>query len=323
MSNKNLKNNPLLSIILPTYNRSEFLKRAVDSVLFQTMRDWELIIWDDGSTDGTTNYCQALYDERIRYFWHENRGVSFARNRAIENSVGDYLAFLDSDDEWLPDKLSVQMAVLDQYPNLDMVFSNFYNTNLEKTTTSMAFSDMANTFKKMKTKRLDDGLFLIEECFLESIAAENFIATDTVVVKKKVLHEFGGFNETLRNAVDFELWWRLGLASIKIGYVDQVLLNRYKPAGSLSSHSIKTYTTLINALDICSQNAHLANRKDLIEHLDKPYRNAWQNMIVARAQIGDRIGALKAFNQSLKYGFRLGSLRLLLQSLVKNNVTVE
>lgn len=312
-----MKNNPLVSIILPTYNRSEFLKRAVDSVINQSMNDWELIIWDDGSTDGTADYCQALYDERIRYFWHENRGVSFARNRAIENSVGDYLAFLDSDDEWLPDKLSVQMAVLDQYPNLDMVFSNFYNTNLEKTTTSMAFSDMANTFKKMKTKRLDDGLFLIEECFLESIAAENFIATDTVVLKKKVLHEFGGFNETLRNAVDFELWWRLGLAGIKIGYMDQVSLNRYKPKGSLSSQSIKTYTNLIHALDICSRNALIADRQDLVEHLKKPYRNTWQNMITACAMENDRKGMMNAFRQSLKYGFRPGSLRLLVEGLLR------
>lgn len=314
---------PLVSIILPTYNRYEFLKRAIDSVLLQSMTDWELIIWDDGSNDGTADYCQSLFDKRIRYFWHANRGVSFARNRAIEKSGGRYLAFLDSDDEWLPEKLSVQMEILDQFPEIDMMFSNFLNVNLRNETSTVAFSDMADSFGKMRTKALKDGFFLIEDRFLESIAADNFIATDTVILKKELVQKLGGFDEPLRFAEDFELWWRLGLAGVRLGYVDKILLNRNKPAGSLSSHSISTYQNLINALDICSQNALLANREDLLAHLDKPYRNAWQNMIVARAQIGDRIGALKAFNQSLKYGFRLGSLRLLLQSLVKNNVTVE
>ena len=306
----------LISIILPTYNRLDYLQRSIGSVLNQNYQDWELIIWDDGSDDGTADFCQSLVDQRIRYFWHENCGVSFARNCAIEKSLGEYLAFLDSDDEWLPDKLSIQMDILEQFPDIDMIFSNFNNINLLNETSSVAFSDMAGSFGKMKTRTLNDGLFHIEEGFLESIAAENFIATDTVILKKKLIEEFGGFNETLRNAVDFELWWRLGLAGTRMGYVDKILLNRNKPAGSLSSHSINTYKNLINALDMCSQKALLANRKDLVEHLDKPYRNAWQNMITACAMENDKKGMMTAFKQSLRYGFRPGSLRLLVEGLL-------
>lgn len=315
-----MNNLPLVSIILPTYNRYEFLKKAIDSVLLQSMTDWELIIWDDGSDDGTADYCQSLCDQRIRYFWHENRGVSFARNRAIEKSRGMYLAFLDSDDEWLPEKLSVQMEILDQFPEIDMMFSNFLNVNLLNKTSTVAFSDMADSFGKMKTKALTDDIFLIEDRFLESIADDNFIATDTVILKKELVQKLSGFNETLRNAVDFELWWRLGLAGVKPGYVDKILLNRNKPAGSLSSHSISTYQNLINALDICSQNALLANREDLLKHLDKPYRNAWQNMITVCAMENDKKGMMTAFKNSLKYGFRPGSLRLLVEGLLKIEV---
>lgn len=311
---------PLVSVILPTYNRFEFLKRAIDSVLIQSMKDWELIIWDDGSDDATSDYCQSLRDKRIRYFWHENRGVSFARNQAIEKSEGTYLAFLDSDDQWLPDKLSLQMESLEKFPEIDMLFSNFFNVNLLNVTSSVAFSDMAGSLGKMRTRMLKNGLYLIEEGFLESIAADNFIATDTVILKKELIQKFGGFNETLRNAVDFELWWRLGLAGVKLGYMDKILLNRNKPAGSLSSHSISTYKNLINALDICSKNTFSANREDLLKHLDNPYRNAWQNMITAYAMENDKKGMMTAFKNSLKYGFRPGSLRLLIEGLLKIGV---
>ena len=122
--------NPLVSIILPTYNRLEYLQRSIGSVLNQTYQDWELIVWDDGSNDGSGEFCQTYKDQRIRYFRHENRGVSFARNRAIEKSIGRYLAFLDSDDEWVQQKLSIQVSTLQAHPSIDLLFSDLKNINL-------------------------------------------------------------------------------------------------------------------------------------------------------------------------------------------------
>ena len=101
----------MISIILPTFNRADVIKRAIASVQAQTFTDWELIIVDDGSTDDTARVVTDL-DPRIRYFYQENKGVSSARNNALRQSRGQYIAFLDSDDEWLPHFLEITVAFL-------------------------------------------------------------------------------------------------------------------------------------------------------------------------------------------------------------------
>ena len=103
----------MISIILPMYNRAATLRRCVESVLAQTCADWELIAVDDGSVDESVRVVEAFGDARIRLLRHErNRGPSAARNTAIEAAHGEYLALLDSDDEWLPTKLEKQIARL-------------------------------------------------------------------------------------------------------------------------------------------------------------------------------------------------------------------
>lgn len=312
---------PQVSVILPTYNRANYIQWSIASVLNQTYMDWELIVWDDGSDDGTSDLCRSVSDDRIHYYWQENRGVSYARNQAIANSNGDYLAFLDSDDEWLPEKLAVQVEIIQKYPNLDFIFGNFRNKNLRTDNTSIAFDQLNHPLSKLQSKKLEDNNFLIEDKFLECIASENLIATDTVIIKRELIQNHGGFNESLRNGEDFELWWRLGLAGSIIGYTDKVLLNRYKPTDSLSSQSIASLYSAIKTLDICSENACQADRSKLNKYLNKPYRNAWQNMITACAMENDKKGMMNAFKQSLKYGFRPGSLRLLVEGLLKSGDT--
>ena len=108
---------PMASVIIPTYNRERIIKRAIQSVLTQTFQDFEIVIVDDGSTDGTKTVVESFSDPRIRYLQHErNRGAAAARNTGIKAACGEYLAFLDSDDEWLSNKLSEQMSVLVKAP---------------------------------------------------------------------------------------------------------------------------------------------------------------------------------------------------------------
>lgn len=309
---------PQVSVILPTYNRIEYLQRSINSVLNQSYQDWELIIWDDGSEDGTGKYCNYLEDSRIRYFWHENQGVAAARNQAIAQSSGFYLAFLDSDDEWLPEKLMNQMSFIYSQPSLEFIFGNFRNVNLLSDKTTIAFDDVQGALSKLLTSDEGNYNFLVHDKFLECIASENVIATDTVLMKRELIDTLGGFDEQLRNGEDFELWWRMGLAGKKLGYTTLLLLNRYKPSDSLSSQSISSLKSAIKTLDICSQNARIADRQDLEAHLEKPYRNAWQNMITACAMENDKKGMMNAFRQSLKYGFRPGSLRLLVEGLLRS-----
>lgn len=110
--------NPTVSVIIPAYNRAPTLRAALDSVRQQDYQDWELIVVDDGSSDGTAAVADSLGDSRVRVIRHEvNRGASAARNTGIRSARGRYIAFLDSDDAWLPGKLSAQVAVLESGPN--------------------------------------------------------------------------------------------------------------------------------------------------------------------------------------------------------------
>jgi len=109
--------NPTVSVIISTYNRAHLIGRAIQSVLNQTYQDFEVIVVDDGSTDNTEEIVKSFNDPRIRYIRHEkNKGAAAARNTGIKAARGKYIAFQDSDDEWLPEKLEKQMKVFENAP---------------------------------------------------------------------------------------------------------------------------------------------------------------------------------------------------------------
>lgn len=117
---------PKVSVNICCYNSEKYLKETIQSVLDQTVSDFEIVIINDGSTDRTEEIVKNFNDHRIRYFYQENRGLSYSRNRAISLSSGDYIAFLDHDDLWIPTKLEKQVAFLDKNADTGFVYSNFY-----------------------------------------------------------------------------------------------------------------------------------------------------------------------------------------------------
>ncbi|HEY5957340.1 MAG TPA: glycosyltransferase family A protein, partial [Polyangiaceae bacterium] len=120
---------PKVTAVIPTYNRREYVQEAIDSIIAQTFRDYEIIVVDDGSTDGTREALPARYGERIRYLWQTNQGESAARNHALSLAMGQYIAFLDSDDLWLPDKLTKQVALLEQRQDIGAAFCQAWIIN--------------------------------------------------------------------------------------------------------------------------------------------------------------------------------------------------
>lgn len=306
---------PLVSIILPTFNRAELLPNSIGSVLSQTYRNWELIIWDDGSEDQTGEVVSKFNDGRIQYHKDSNHGISYARNQAIGLAKGKYIAFLDSDDEWVNNKLELQMAVLQAHPQIDFLFSDFINFNLVSQEKRLAFDENAVAMIPLTVEELDKGLWLIKDGWLESLVIADYVATDTIILKKEVMSQIGGYNESIRNTVDFELKWRMGFNNTKFAYTNDILLLRNKPEGSLSSISMPTIENYLKALDLCKQRALLYGRKDLAYKLNLRYRNAWQNKIIIYGAQGEKKMAWRAFKQSLKYGFSLGSVKLIIKAL--------
>src|SRR4028118_1349040 len=115
---------PQVSVIIPAYNGDRYIAQAVESVISQTYKNWEIIVVDDGSTDDTRQALQPYFD-RIRYVYQENQGVAAARNRGIQESRGELIAFLDQDDFFLSDKLAGQVALFDAQPSLGIVNSGW------------------------------------------------------------------------------------------------------------------------------------------------------------------------------------------------------
>ncbi len=118
-------NPPLVSIIIPAYNSAGSLLRAVDSVFTQTYRDFEVVVVDDGSVDQTKEVI-FTYQDKVRYINQDNRGPGAARNTGIQAALGQYLVFLDADDELLPNKLELQLDYLERHPRVDVVYSGGY-----------------------------------------------------------------------------------------------------------------------------------------------------------------------------------------------------
>ena len=135
-----MTDNPLISIIMNCYNGEKYLQEALDSVINQTYKNWELIFWDNQSTDKSVNIIHSYNDNRIKYFYSKKHTLLYeARNLAIEKSQGGYLAFLDVDDYWDLTKLEKQMLVFSKNPEVAIVYSNFSFKN-----------EIKNTYKEFK-----------------------------------------------------------------------------------------------------------------------------------------------------------------------------
>lgn len=180
----------LISVIIPTYNRALFVKEAVDSVMGQTFKDWELVVVDDGSTDGT-GALLVPYEPRLRYIRSEHRGVSAARNLGIGVTSGEWVGFLDSDDLWLPEKLERQMEVLRRHPDTILCY------------TDEIWIRNGRRVNPGRRHEKHSG-WIFERCLPLCI-----ISPSSALIRRTVFMELGGFDEDLPACEDYELWLRI------------------------------------------------------------------------------------------------------------------
>lgn len=181
---------PLVSVIIPTYNRAEWIREAIDSVLVQEYEPKECIVVDDGSTDETPRVL-AAYGDRIRVISQSNRGVSAARNCGITAAAGELLAFLDSDDRWFPEKLSVQVDFFDTHADA-MICQ----------TEEIWIRDGRRVNPRTHHKKPAGRIFI------PSLAL-CLVSPSAVMMKKKLLDIVGGFDESLPACEDYDMWLRV------------------------------------------------------------------------------------------------------------------
>lgn len=229
--------NPLVSVIIPAYNCSSYITEAIDSVIGQSYKDFEIIITDDGSVDNTKEILRPYLDS-ITYTYQDNRGPAAARNAGILKSKGEYIAFLDADDLWRSKKLEIQVKYLEENPSVGLVCSDAERF------------DNSGVLSGTKLGKMT----VAERLTFEKLLYQNYIQTLTVIVKRECIDKIGLFDESEGSffVEDYDLWLRIAM-HYEIGYLNQPLAKyRFRP-GSGSSNVIRTRKAVLGLLDKISE----------------------------------------------------------------------
>lgn len=209
----------LISIIIPAYNSAGTIHATIESVLNQTFTNFELIIVDDGSTDDTAQIVRRFQDERLVYIYQPNSERSAARNNGIAHAKGHYIAFLDSDDLWLPTKLEKQIMLMEGNPDLGLVYCDMILFDSYTARDVSRHSQLATPHRGRVP--------------LRDILVQNFISSPTPLVRRQVFEQVGGFDTTLVPCEDWDMWIRV-VARFTIDYIPEPLA-RYRLRSNYTS----------------------------------------------------------------------------------------
>jgi glycosyltransferase involved in cell wall biosynthesis len=187
---------PEISVIITTYNRANYLKEAIISVLNQTYQDFEIIVVDDGSKDNTPQVIQSITDPRIKYISQKNQGVGAARNTGTLASAGKMVALLDADDLWLPEKLELQIKALESSPQASIVYCDMYFFGLSEIGLPITFFQLLNWPAPRGN-------------VLDKMVTRSFGHPSTLLVKKEVFDKIGLFDEKLPYCDDYDMLIRM------------------------------------------------------------------------------------------------------------------
>ena len=293
---------PRVSVVIPTYNCERFLGRAVDTALSQSYTDHEVIVVDDGSTDGTANLI-AQYEKKVRYYRQSNQGVSAARNLALGYATGEFIAYLDADDMWYPQKLEAQVAFLDSHKECGLVHTEVSVIDEDDEILHLRFNQ--------ETKRsVPQG-----QC-LTDLLRRCHIQTLTVMERRHCLDLVGGFDERLPIAQDYHQWIKVVGRGFAVGYIAEPLGKyRWRRGSLMANHGrlledlVLIYEGLLQGevdlqnvekdnFDVIAKELHLIHRR--LAYVEKTAAKFSQ----ARGRIGRLIrkhpGAIELYGDFLK-----------------------
>jgi len=209
LANMNSPHEPLISVVIPTYNRADLIPKAIQSVLDQTYQNWELIIVDNYSNDGTKGVVDSFRDPRISMLLLPRTGsVAASRNMGVRHSKGEWIAFLDSDDWWFTTKLSTVCEVIQKNP--DLIYHDLQ---------IVSGTNVANSLGKTKSRKLKDPIFL------DLLLNGNDISLSSVTVRKSILIKVNGMNESpaFFAIEDYETWLRIAKITNLFVHIPKVL----------------------------------------------------------------------------------------------------
>ncbi len=226
----------LVSVVIPAWNIEKYITQTIESVLCQTYQNIEIIIINDGSTDGTGKILDqyANHDTRIIVFNQTNKGISVARNKGFAMATGEYLCIIDADDIMMPNKIESQVCFLEKHPSADFVYSKVFYFNDE--TNDIFIRDL----------KTPDGSDIIYRTLLRH---GNFISPNAVLFKRSVFETCGGFDESLLSSEDFDYWLKLAKCGINFIHQDDRLTLCRIRKNSLTADSVTMYSTVIRVFE--------------------------------------------------------------------------
>ncbi len=217
--------NPRISVITPTYNRAGFIAEAVQSVLDQSMGDFEHLIVDDGSTDDTRMVLEPfLEDPRVHYFYQDNQGQSVARNKALSCAKGEMVCFLDSDNVWLPGKLESQIRAMEENPDTDVIYGD-----------TIIIDENGNELSRKNMKRYSGHI-------AAQMLKDNCVSMNTTMTRRHCFEEMGGMSGKRRVADDYDLWLRFS-SKYRFLYIPEFFVKYRVMSDQISSDKRRRFDT--------------------------------------------------------------------------------
>ena len=275
----------MISVVIPTHNRDELLKKALKSIQDQTYQNFEVIVIDDVGNLSTKNLVKQLNDNRFTYIHNnQHQGAPYSRNLGIKMAKGKYIAFLDDDDEFMPNKLEEVNKHIEKNPEIDVFYHqaiiNMVNENIRYKSKPKFYNDQEELYKALLIKNIIGG-------------------TSMIIAKKESLIKVGLFDVYLDSLQDYELWLRLAKKGYKFKLIEQALTKYYYR--TMSQYISKDIQSNSKSIQIIT-NKYIDDISSLSKHNLK-LRDDWINrMIVHKALLNGQI--FFAFSTQLKYFFK-------------------
>jgi glycosyltransferase involved in cell wall biosynthesis len=286
---------------MPAYNMEKYIAQSIESVIAQTYNEWELVVVDDGSNDNTSLIVKeyAVKDQRIKYFYQENGHLAKARNTGISMAKGEIVAFLDSDDLWLPQKLKISLQILLE-SKVDLLFSESYH--FDENIFDLSKADYPVMGVLNMTYSGDEALRL----FIE----RNRVPVLTVLVYKSKVTDLGGFDTNLKKSEDFDLWIRL----LKSGSIFKSIsqpLSAYRMVNNSMSSSDRLSSKFV--LELLKKNFDLSQLEQLkVIHFIK----AWIRKYIISTLTANEYSQLDMYMRHFKFDNKIYKIVFKLRNII-------
>jgi glycosyltransferase involved in cell wall biosynthesis len=280
------------SVVIPTYNRLDFLKQALASVWAQTYKDYEIIVVDDGSTDGTADYLMSL-GARVKAVHQENRGPAAARNLGVKHAKGEYLAFLDSDDLWQPWTLATFYEVIRRYKQPTLI--------------SAATCEFEGEAPNALQESLNSEWF---RDYLTTANNPSYVGSDALVIKRKIFNLANGFDEGMSVGEDLDFYFRVGMAGSFVRVLSPMTLGKRRHVGNMSTVLSSLHRAAVELLKREFESRYPGGEARKIERW-RLLSRAVRPVAFSCLKAGLQNEAWHLYRQSFQMNARLGRFRFL------------